>query len=348
MRMPTTPRQEAEHAAEVLSKGGTVAFPTETVYGLGADARNAEAVGRIFSIKKRPADHPLIVHLADMSQMEEWAQDIPMAARLLAKAFWPGPLTLILKRRSGVLDAVTGGHDTVALRVPSHPLAQALLSLFGDGVAAPSANRYGSVSPTTPEHVREELGDEVDLILDGGPCILGIESTIVDVSSPTPQILRPGSITEHDLRTILGKDKDLASSPLTPVSSPGNKPSHYAPRSRVIIATPEDVLPQAMAWRDHGKRVGILSPFRPPDMPEDVTWLSFSGSLQAQAKVLYQRFHEADHLGLQVLVAVMPQDLGIGHAIRDRMQRAAGLGKNTDVKTRSLESSKTALTEETS
>jgi L-threonylcarbamoyladenylate synthase len=314
-----------QQAVIVLRKGGLVAFPTETVYGLGADARNPEAVARIFSAKGRPVDHPLIVHLADASQLTAWARDIPPAAWLLAEAFWPGPLTLVLPRATGVLDAVTGGLDTVALRVPDQPLALALLSAFAGGVAAPSANRYGHVSPTSAAHVRDELGDAVDLVLDGGSCAVGIESTIVDVSSTTVRILRPGAITECAVRRALGAPV-ASSTGDAGVRSPGRKASHYAPRARVVLASHAQAAQEVERWQTSGCRVGLLSSRRPPALPENVTWLNLTGDLRAQARQLYQRLRDADQLGLQVLVAVMPPDVGLGHALRDRLRRAAGLG----------------------
>jgi L-threonylcarbamoyladenylate synthase len=313
-----------DQAAAVLHAGGLVAFPTETVYGLGADARNPEAVARIFAAKGRPPDHPLIVHLADTGQLTEWAQNIPEAAWRLAEAFWPGPLTLVLPRLAGVPDAVTGGLGTVALRVPGHPVALALLTAFGGGIAAPSANRYGRVSPTSAEDVREELGDSVDLVLDGGRCPIGIESTIIDLSSTTPRILRPGKITERALRRVLGSPAMTETN--TPVRCPGSKPSHYAPRARVILASPDDVEQRVEEWHQRGQRVGLLASRRPTALPENVTWLRLTGGVEEQAHELYHRLRQADHLGLQVLVAVMPADVGLGHALRDRLRRAAGLG----------------------
>ena len=315
---------DVQRAVTVLRGGGLVAFPTETVYGLGADARNPEAVARIFSVKGRPADHPLIVHLADASRLTEWARNIPRAAWQLAEAFWPGPLTLVLPRAPEVLDAVTGGLDTVALRVPDHPLALALLAAFGGGVAAPSANRYGRVSPTSAEHVREELGDHVDLVLDGGGCPIGIESTIVDLSSTTIRILRPGAITVRAVRRVLGAA--VTSTRAAGVRSPGLKPSHYAPRARVVLASQAQAAQEVEKSQASGHRVGLLASRRPTALSENVTWLSLTGDIREQARQLYQRLRQADHLGLQVLVAVMPPDVGLGHALRDRLRRAAGLG----------------------
>ena len=190
-------------AVELLRAGELVAFPTETVYGLGADAGNPEALAKIFAAKGRPADHPLIVHVPDVAHLDQWAREIPDAAHLLAQAFWPGPLTLILKRQPTVPDLVTGGQDTVGLRIPHHPLALQLLKAFDGGIAAPSANRFGHISPTTAQHVREELGAAVALVLDGGPCSVGIESTIVDLSRGDPVILRPGMISAAQIDQAL-------------------------------------------------------------------------------------------------------------------------------------------------
>ena len=197
--------EDIDRAVAVLRAGGLVAFPTETVYGLGADASNPEAVKKIYAAKGRPRDHPLIVHVADSAQVKEWAREVPDAAERLAQRYWPGPLTLILKRAAHVSDLVTGGQDTVALRVPSHPIARAMLQEFGSGVAAPSANRYGRVSATTAQHVRSEFGDVVECVLDGGASDVGIESTIVDLSGMQPALLRPGSITLQQLEETLGQ-----------------------------------------------------------------------------------------------------------------------------------------------
>ncbi|MBP6626671.1 MAG: threonylcarbamoyl-AMP synthase, partial [Arenimonas sp.] len=192
-----------DEALAALRRGEAIGLPTETVYGLAADASRPDAVRRIFALKGRPADHPLIVHIAGADQIERWARDVPEAARTLAAAFWPGPLTLILRKRDDVPEEVTGGQDTVGLRCPAHPLALALLQAFGGGLAAPSANRFGHVSPTTAAHVREEFGAEVPVVLDGGDCVVGIESTIVDLSGGTPRILRPGRITHAQIHALL-------------------------------------------------------------------------------------------------------------------------------------------------
>lgn len=312
-------------AAKIIQEGGLVAFPTETVYGLGADARNPEAVKRIFEAKGRPSDHPLIIHIAKAEQMSEWAQDIPQLAWQLAEVFWPGPLTLILPRADGVPDAVTGGLDTVALRVPGHPIALELLKAFRGGIAAPSANRYGCVSPTSAEDVKEELKDRLDLILDGGRCPIGIESTIVDLSTEVPRLLRPGKVTAQMLETVIGRFN--AESLDKPMQYPGSKPSHYAPRARVILASFDDVEQKVIQWHEHTKRVGLLSTYLPHGLPKNITWLRLSEEVEKQSYELYHSLRHADHLNVDILVAVMPADEGIGHAVRDRLRRAAGLGE---------------------
>jgi L-threonylcarbamoyladenylate synthase len=229
----TARTSDIEKAAGVLRAGGLVALPTETVYGLGANAEDPAAVARIFQVKGRPLSHPLIVHIGGAEQLDDWLQDVPQAARLLAEHFWPGPLTLVLRRGSRVPLEATGGLETVAVRVPDHPVALALLSAFGGGVTAPSANRFGSVSPTTADHVRAELGEAVDFVLDGGPCGVGVESTIVDVTGEVPSILRPGGVTREDLEAVLGHP--LAVHSTSRVRVPGQHPSHYAPRARVVL-----------------------------------------------------------------------------------------------------------------
>lgn len=311
-------------AVATLRRGGLVAIPTETVYGLGADARNPHAVARVFAAKGRPADHPLIVHLPGASRLADWAREIPRAASQLAEAFWPGPLTMVLPRAPTVPDAVTGGLDTVALRMPDHPLALALLDAFDGGVVAPSANRHGRVSPTTAGHVREELGDAVDFVLDGGPCTIGIESTIVDLSSGVARILRPGSISAADIGDVLGVP--VTSSIPDGVRAPGRKPSHYAPGARVVLASRDEVATEVERWRAAGHRVGVLASDPPIPLPAGTAWLALGGDIHEQGRQLFRRLREADHLGLQVLVAVMPADAGFGHALRDRLRRAAGLG----------------------
>lgn len=316
-------------AARLLAAGGLVAFPTETVYGLGARARDPVAVARIFAAKGRPADHPLIVHLGHRDWMTAWADPIPEVAWRLAEAFWPGPLTLILRRRPGVPDAVTGGLDTVALRVPSHPQALALLAALGEGIAAPSANRYGRVSPTHADHVREELGGTIDGLVDGGPCSVGVESTIVDLSAGTVRLLRPGAVTAEQIEAVLGTSTAPTNDRPAP-RAPGSDASHYAPLAKVVLANQGAVQDTALDWASRGLSVGLLSPELPAPLEGQVQWLPLPASAEDQARVLYARLREADHLGLAVLVASLPPETGLGQALRDRLRRAAGLGEPPD------------------
>lgn len=322
MSLPAPSPAQIAQAVAVLCSGGLVVFPTETVYGLGADARNRQAVARIFAAKGRPADHPLIVHLADARQLTQWARAVPRVAWQLAEAFWPGPLTLVLPCAQGVLAEVTGGLDTVALRVPGHPIARSLLAAFGGGIAAPSANLYGRVSPTSADHVREDLGERVDLILDGGPCAVGIESTIVELAPSQIRILRPGAITADALRCVV--DIPVQSESGEATACPGRKPSHYAPNAKVILATHDDVLQKVETCHVAGLRVGVLSPRRPAGLPAQVAWLRAGADHNEQARSLYGCLRLADDLELQALVAVMPSGTGLGIALGDRLSRAAG------------------------
>ncbi|AKJ01443.1 translation factor SUA5 [Archangium gephyra] len=307
-------------AVETLRRGGVIALPTETVYGLAANCEDELAVRRVFAIKGRPATHPLIVHVARASELPSWARHVPEEAWRLAEAFWPGPLTLVLPRTARATDAVTGGQDTVALRVPNHPVALAVLDALGGGVAAPSANRFGRVSPTTAEHVRADLGDEVDLILDGGPCTVGVESTIVDLSGKEPAVLRPGGLAVEELERVLGRKVPVRTSATVRVS--GSLASHYAPRAGVVLSEPADVVSRVTSLRARGHNVGVLGPpslTLPPgvpryDVPEDPA---------GAARALYTRLREADEQGHDVLVACLPRAEGLGIAVRDRLSRAA-------------------------
>lgn len=320
LRIP--PPGELDRAAAVLRAGGLVAFPTETVYGLGADAGNPAAVRRIYEVKGRPPGHPLIVHLPSATVIDAWAEDVPPAARLLADAFWPGPLTLILARTPRVPDAVTGGRDTVGLRVPDHPVARSLLERFGGGVAAPSANRFGEVSPTTAAHVRADLGDAVDLVLDGGPCRVGVESTIVDLTGPYPEVLRPGGVSAARLADVLGA-APRAWSGRDPGRAPGTLAAHYAPRARVELTTEAAAGARAAALLATGEVVGVLAPRALGGLPEGTVELEPAGRPQEYARLLYGRLRQADRLGLDVLLAVPPPERGVGIAVSDRLRRAA-------------------------
>jgi len=311
-------------AVDALRRGALIGLPTETVYGLGADAGNPAAVAKIFAAKQRPADHPLIVHLHRVAQLARWARDIPALAWKLAEAFWPGPLTLVLPRAATVSDGVTGGLDTVALRVPAHPLALDVLEAFGGGIAAPSANRHKKISPTTARHVREELGDAVEVLLDGGPCRVGIESTIVDLSTGLPRLLRPGAITAQDLERVTGKPVE---SPVdSAIRSPGRMKLHYAPNARVVLASMEQVPERIAEYAALSARVGVLSARRAESWPARVPWLSMGHSADQQAQQLYRRLREADDMDLAVLIVVPPDGRGLNIALRDRLWRAAGLG----------------------
>src|SRR4030095_5137854 len=250
--MPTV-----DDAVVHLRAGGLVAFPTETVYGLGADASNAEAVKKIYDAKGRPADHPVIVHIADAVQRAKCTRGIPHTAQQVAKKFWPGPLTIILRRGTKVSDTVTGGQDTVALRVPSHPVAQQLLRRFGGGIAAPSANRFGRVSATTAEHVRREFGSAIECVLDGGEADLGLESTILDLSGNAPCLLRPGWISARALEDAIGQQ--LVTPDANAPRAPGTLAAHYAPQTPLILVEEDLAMELASSLVRQGKRVALLA-----------------------------------------------------------------------------------------
>jgi len=304
---------EIRKAADLLRAGGLVAFPTETVYGLGADAANAKAVARLYAVKGRPADHPVIVHFAGSEQAFALAREVPEAARQLAARFWPGPLTLILKRSPLAPDFETGGQDTVGLRVPSHPIAHEMLSIFGSGVAAPSANRFGLVSPTTPAHVREDLGDEVDLVLEGGPSDVGIESTIVDLSGAGAVLLRPGGISREDVERIVRlRDKEEAS----PRHS-GGLERHYAPRTPARLVPTHELDRQIAVMKD---RVAVLA-FSRPDERVDY-WLRMPRDPAAYAQRLYAALRELDSAGCEAILVESPPQAAEWAAVLDRLRRA--------------------------
>ena len=312
---------EIEKAVALLRQGELVAFPTETVYGLGADATNPAAVARIFAAKGRPADHPLIVHLPGDDQLERWARDIPDAAYELAEAFWPGPLTLILKRQPHVVDAVTGGQDTVGLRVPGHPLALELLRAFGGGVAAPSANRFGRISPTTAQHVRDDLGDAVAMVLDGGACPVGIESTIVDLSTGKSRILRPGMVSAADLGRVLGRMPPTGDGEVPRVS--GSLESHYAPRTPLALVQPDVLI---LAVRDalaKDERLAVLAPMPCPLSDERIVWRQAPAEPPAFARELYAALRALDAAACARIVVQKPPATEPWRAITDRLQRAA-------------------------
>lgn len=305
-------------AVEILRAGGLVAFPTETVYGLGADAMNPEAVRRIFAAKGRPADHPVIVHVLDAAQLTQWTRVVPPAAVVLANRFWPGPLTLILPRAASVPDIVTGGQDTVGIRVPSHPVARALLAAFGGGIAAPSANRFGRLSPTCAADVRAELGAEVSLVLEGGASEIGIESAIVDCSGLEPTLLRPGMIGAEAIAAALGRPLGAATAASPRVS--GMLKSHYAPVTPVSILDAGELLRTACG---PGARVAVLA-FRPaPDGADATSWIEASVEPSSYARELYGRLRRLDGMGCRQLLVESVPETPPWAAIRDRLARSS-------------------------
>jgi len=319
--MPDMPAFPLLRAAELLRAGELVAFPTETVYGLGADASNPAAVAKIFAAKGRPADHPLIVHLPDPGHLDAWAREIPDTARQLAAAFWPGPLTLILKRQPSVPDAVTGGQDTVGLRVPGHQLALALLANFGGGIAAPSANKFGRISPTTAEHVREELGESV-FVLDGGPCPVGIESTILDLSGDELAILRPGSITPEAISKVLGRPVAVATRASAPRVS-GSLEAHYAPRTPVDLVSSDGLIFAVRAALARQMPIAVLSSQAQPLSHELLTWRQAPALPAPFAQELYATLRSLDGLGVARIVIQQPPAGEAWAAVNDRLRRAA-------------------------
>jgi len=315
---------QIERAVEVLQAGGVVAFPTETVYGLGCDAENEAAIKRIFAIKGRPATHPLIVHLGDASDIASWSAEVPPVAWRLAERFWPGPLTIILRRSARVPDAVTGGLPTVGLRVPNHPVARALLRAVGCGVAAPSANRFGAVSPTTAAHVHEDLGEAVDLILDGGPCKVGLESTIVDLSSGAAAILRPGGVSREHLEEVLGESLPIREG--GPVRSPGQLQHHYAPQAAVVLTEVDQLATRAEALLARGLRVAVSTSEALVGLPPKVEQIPLPEAPEDVARALYAALREVDRRGCDAVLITLPPEAGLGLAVADRLRRASRSG----------------------
>ncbi len=326
-----------EQALVLLKAGKLVAIPTETVYGLGADARNPIAIQNIYLAKERPSSNPLIIHISHMGALTDWAIDIPNTAFQLAKAFWPGPLTLILARHPSVPKIVTGGQESIAIRIPNHPLTLELLERFDGGIAAPSANRYGRISPTTPEHVRTELGPRVDYILEGGACTLGIESTIVSLLDGTPSILRQGSISKTDLSSILKQPvhnqqyKKEAINRENDLITPGSHLSHYAPITPLYLCEKEKFLETALHWVRNNKRFCALS-FSVPakallehGVPDDsiAKWIAASDNHLMYAQKLYAYLHDFDATKSDCILIENPPNTEAWAAIRDRLQRAA-------------------------
>lgn len=323
MIIPVTPEAIAD-AASALRDGRLVAFPTETVYGLGADARNVDALGKLFAAKGRPSDHPVIVHLADKAAAVGWARTVPAYAKALAEAFWPGPLTLILQRAESVPSLVTGGQDSVGLRVPGHAVAHALLVAFaelgGDGIAAPSANRFGRISATTAQHVASEFGDEIAVILDGGPCQHGIESTILDCTGSEPVLLRPGAIGIDQLAKVLGRAPRLASA-ASPRAA-GTLATHYAPRTQARLLPRADLLGALGKLGRPGSHIAVLahSVNQPPSF--EGTWFDAPSESAAYAQQLYSNLRALDAREADEIWIEAPPDGPDWIAVNDRLRRA--------------------------
>ncbi|HEU0277094.1 MAG TPA: L-threonylcarbamoyladenylate synthase [Rhodanobacteraceae bacterium] len=316
---------DIDRCVGLLAAGGVVAIPTETVYGLAADAANARAVARIFAAKQRPTSHPLIVHLGAPDWLDGWAINIPESARLLARTFWPGPLTLVLDRHPDVLPAVTGGQDSVAVRVPAHALTLRLIRAFGRPVVAPSANRFTHLSPTSADDVRAELGDAVDLILDGGPCRVGVESTIVDLRHGMARLLRPGGTPAERIAAVLGQPLATGDGD---VRVPGQHPLHYSPDARVVLIEPGALVARAVASAKTGQRVGVLLPTGPvpPELSAErrIVPVVVPAALEDYATSLYRFLRAFDQQGCDVILASLPDPEGLGAALCDRLRRAAG------------------------
>lgn len=320
---------DIESAAAALGAGKLVAFPTETVYGLGADAENVAAVARIFAVKGRPANHPLIVHIASAQELPRWASHVPETAWRLAEAYWPGPLTLLLRRGARVPAETTGGLDSVGLRVPAHPVALELLRRFGGGVAAPSANRFGRVSPTSAQHVLEDLGEDVDLLLDGGRCRVGVESTILDLTGDVPVLLRPGGVGAAELESLLGVT--LSRRAPANVRAPGMLASHYAPDARVELVPTRRLAERAHELALAGQRVSVLvgnvDDRTALAQLSNVRLLDLGASDEDAAQRLYSALRQADVDGADVVLASPPvteHARGIAEALADRLMKAAG------------------------
>jgi L-threonylcarbamoyladenylate synthase len=318
-----------QRAVDLLVAGELVAIPTETVYGLGADAANADAVGKIFTAKGRPADHPLIVHLAGHDAVDAWAEEVPPIAWELMETFWPGPLTLILKKQAWVPSTVTGGQDTVGLRVPGHPVALELLRRFAAakpglpaGIAAPSANRFGRISPTSAAHVAEELGERIPMILDGGACAVGIESTIIDCSRGEPVVLRPGHISPLHLEAVLGHRPAIETAKGAPRVS-GSLEAHYAPTTPLRMIAAERLLDFINAQRHRGGRCAVISSNQPPQAGMPHAWRMMPADPVGYAHELYAALRDMDHTGVDLIVVESLPESAEWAAVADRLRRAA-------------------------
>ncbi len=320
-RLRRATQQELEAAVTALRNGELVVFPTETVYGLGANARDPAALRRIFEVKGRPADHPLILHLDSARFLSRWVATVTPEAEKLAAAFWPGPLTLVMPRSEDASDVLTGGQDTVAIRIPSHPMAQQLLTAFGGGIAAPSANRFGKVSPTRPEHVREEFGEAVALILDGGECMIGIESSILSLAGPRPRLLRPGSITQAQIEAVIGPI-DVGADASAP-RVPGSTAQHYAPVTELALVPSTLLESRIDTLLRESKRVAVLAQRPPRKAQTGVTWINAGARLDTFQRDLYANLRLLDKAGAdQILVEEVPAKPEWA-GVQDRLARSA-------------------------
>ena len=316
---------DIENAVEALRAGELVVFPTETVYGLGANASDPTAVRKIFEVKGRPPDHPVIVHLDDPRYLHRWVSKMPDVAEALAPHFWPGTLTLILPKADNVNEIVTGGQDSIGIRVPQHPMAQQLLNAFGGGIAAPSANRYGRLSPTKPEHVRDELGDAVKVILDGGDSPIGLESTIVSCLDNQARLLRPGFITRSQLEQVVGR---MAAGGPVP-RAPGDRALHYAPSTPLEIVDSDDLEVRAEEIVARDEKVAVLAMRPPLHTQRHMTWINAGKKPDAYAHNLYNHLRTLDRIGCtKIFVQSLPQEERWA-AILDRLQRASGMGDDS-------------------
>jgi L-threonylcarbamoyladenylate synthase len=319
---------QIEKAAALLNAGELVAFPTETVYGLGGDAGNPAAVARIFAAKGRPASHPLIVHVSNLAAARTWAATFPESAVRLAEAFWPGPLTLVVPKAERVLPAVTGGQPTVALRAPAHPVARALLAAFGRGIAAPSANRYGRISPTRADDVREELGDRIAMVLDGGDCEVGLESTIVACLEGRVTLLRPGAVSRMQIADVVGI---VSAADAGAPRSPGRERSHYAPRTPLAVVDGAELNAAIGRALRRGERLAVLTHAVAPVAPDRITWRLLPAEPSRYGHALYATLRQLDRAGAaRILVEAVPATEAWA-AVADRLGRAAGAGADGGV-----------------
>lgn len=316
-------KDQIDRAAEIIKRGGIVAFPTETVYGLGADAFNPMAVARIFEVKQRPYFDPLIVHVASHNDLNQLVTEIPSGAMRLMERFWPGPLTLVLLKKEEVPEIVTAGNPSIAVRMPRHPIALSLIGASGCPIAAPSANPFGYVSPTTADHVRDQLGNQVDFVLDGGPCEVGVESTIISYVEGEPKLLRPGGIPLEEVESVVGKVA-LGSINNEKPSAPGMLPKHYAPRTPILLD-----------WREEdlacfgNRKVGLLAfhQIGPFLNFSHVEILSERGDLREAAANLFSAIRRLDNLDLDLILTEPVPETGLGRAIMDRLRRASAKGE---------------------